>query len=165
MINIIGSCVVGIVIGSALGVMVMNTRNKVEKKVMEEIKKNNSILRQWLIYKQSGVGIDTILKENNIKTVAIYGMGEMGRNIIRDLYDSDIIIKYGIDRNKIGEFCKVNVKKLCECKEKPDLVINSIIRTPDKSVIEKKVKEKLGCRVVSLDELIFNYVFPKNQNI
>ena len=134
-------------------------KRDLEKKeqIYSGIKKNEEVLNQWLIFKQAGIGLDKILKEQNVKTVAIYGMGIMGRHVLRELINSDIVIKYGLDNKRMTPINGIPVKSLREELEIPDLIINSVLKIPDKENIEREIQEVVGCRVISLDTLLFNY--------
>lgn len=135
-----------------------------KEQIYSGIKKNEDVLNQWLVFKQAGIGLDKILKEQNIKTVAIYGMGIMGRHVLRELISSDIVIKYGLDNKKMTPIDGIPVKSLREELEIPDLIINSVLKIPDKENIEKEIQEVVGCRVISLDTLLFNYSYLNKEN-
>lgn len=148
-----------------LGFFIAYKRKKKELKKKDEnymrVKNNEDVLNQWLIYKQRGVNLDDILQEKNIKTVAVYGMAIMGRNVVRELKDTEIFVQYGMDNKKMEPYEGVVIAPLNDNMEKVDLVINTVLHQPEKDKVEKKVLEILGCRVISLDDLIFNYTLPE----
>ena len=54
-------------------------------------------LYQWLLVRQDKVEIADYFKENGYQRVAIYGMGELGRLLLKELRDTGIEIPYVID--------------------------------------------------------------------
>lgn len=60
----------------------------------------------WMENKIAGKELSEYLKNKNIKTVAVYGLGYIGDLVIRDLLKSSINIKYGIDMDtyKAGKY-------------------------------------------------------------
>lgn len=149
--------VISFIMGYIVACLIKKRDLEKKEQIYSGIKKNEEVLNQWLIFKQAGIGLDKILKEQNVKTVAIYGMGIMGRHVLRELINSDIVIKYGLDNKRMTPINGIPVKSLREELEIPDLIINSVLKIPDKENIEREIQEVVGCRVISLDTLLFNY--------
>lgn len=115
--------------------------------------KNNQMISEWLWAKQMGKQLNEILIEDKIKTVAIYGFSKMGKLLYHELENSDILVKYAIDkRDLICELQPIVVYKPCE--ELPN--VDAIIVTPVIDYIEIKtfLESKLKCHVFSLENLI-----------
>lgn len=149
--------VISFIMGYIVACLIKKRDLEKKEQIYSGIKKNEEVLNQWLIFKQAGIGLDKILKEQNVKTVAIYGMGIMGRHVLRELVNSDIVIEYGLDNKRMTPIDGIPVKSLREELEIPDLIINSVLKIPDKENIEREIQEVVGCRVISLDTLLFNY--------
>ena len=49
--------------------------------------------------KQEGKSLVEYFEYNNIKSIAIYGMKELGERLVKELEGSEIEIKYIIDQN------------------------------------------------------------------
>lgn len=156
--------VISFIIGYIMSCLIKKRDLEKKEQIYSGIKKNEEVLNQWLVFKQVGIGLDKILKEQNIETVAIYGMGIMGRHILRELINSDIVIRYGLDNKRMTPIDGIPVKSLRDELEKPDAVINSVLKMPDKENIEKEIQEVVGCRVISLDTLLFNYSYLNKEN-
>lgn len=60
------------------------------------------ILLKWWKIKQSGHCLDEYFKKNNINSIAIYGMADIGCCLYDELENSEIEIKYLIDKNPGG---------------------------------------------------------------
>ncbi len=59
-----------------------------------------NLLDRWLSCKEQGYELVGFLKENNIKSVAIYRMGKIGNHLKYELDESGIEIKYVIDEEE-----------------------------------------------------------------
>lgn len=54
---------------------------------------------KWLKVKQKGHNLAEYFKRNGIRSIAIYGMATMGKRLYDELEDSEIEIKYLLDKN------------------------------------------------------------------
>lgn len=120
---------------------------------MNGLQKNLDMLNQWLILKQMNISLDSILKQKNIHTIAIYGMGINGRHLIRELEKSEVKVCYGIDTKVKGSYKAVPVYKLGKGAPSVDAVVNTV--SYDEQNIRKALQQYYTCSIFSLDELIF----------
>lgn len=58
------------------------------------------IFSKWLWIKERGVSFEEYFKKKHIKSIAIYGLGSLGKHFYQELKDSSIEIKYVIDKRK-----------------------------------------------------------------
>lgn len=79
-----------------------NTGNSFQVELLqkenERYKKNWMMLESWLCLKEKGVRFERYFMNRGIKTIAIYGMGLMGRHLFFELLGSNIEVAYGIDQ-------------------------------------------------------------------
>ena len=61
---------------------------------------NQNLLNAWLTLKFNGNNLEKYFIENNVKNIAIYGMGFLGNHLLKELKDSIIEVSYIIDKNK-----------------------------------------------------------------
>lgn len=61
-----------------------------------------SIALKWLAIRQKEHSLSEYFEQNNIQTIAIYGMGVLGCRLYDELENSTIQIKYLLDRNPNG---------------------------------------------------------------
>ena len=95
----------------------------------EKWKKQFMILSDWMFLKQHGVGLGSYLETFDFKTSAIYGYGELGKNLAFELRDSAVSVKYFLDRNADFLFADtVPVYKLEDNPEKVDVVVITLLR-------------------------------------
>lgn len=60
------------------------------------------ILLKWMEIRQSGRNLEEYFKAKNIRSIAIYGMAELGRRLYDELENGDVEVKYILDRNPCG---------------------------------------------------------------
>lgn len=148
----------GAVAGVAAG---ETTIGKARKKAMHKIEEDNikfyefySILLQWVHMHNEGKKIGTYLKNCGYHTVAIYGMKELGEELLYELKDSEVEVKYAIDKNADNLFVETDVYRPDEDLEAVDVVIVTAVHWFDD--IEKDMKKKLGCPILSLEDVVFD---------
>ena len=61
---------------------------------------NIEILTQWLMLARKGMRMSRVLEEKQIKNIAIYGCGILGRQLYEELADSSIEVRYFIVKNR-----------------------------------------------------------------
>lgn len=154
----------GIVIGAFFGMIIgvaadsVIGRMKLNKKVVEKDKKISkfktyyNILNQWMMSIHENKRIDTYFINNGYKTIAIYGMGGLGSRLYEELKDSEIEVRYAIDKNAAYTYSEIEVKSLEDDLEEVDLVVVTAFPFED---IEDELKEKIGYPIVSLEEVIY----------
>lgn len=113
-----------------------------------------NILLEWLAIKQEGSSIDSYFSTHNYHRIAIYGMGELGVRLLKELESSDIEVVCAIDKGIPCEEVNVEVKKPGEPVEDIDAVV--VTATFAFWEIQKSVSEYLDCPVVSLEDVIFD---------
>ncbi len=127
----------------------MDAVNK-RQKMIEEF---YHIFDQWLTLYEEGVGVDSILIGYKYYNVAIYGMGTMAMHLIAALKESQVSIKYIIDKNSADFYTDVKVVSLEEVKEPVDVIICTCIDENYETI--KQLSERLNCSVVSLADIVF----------
>ena len=111
-----------------------------------------NVMLEWMKKKQEGKTISNVLGKYGFYSVAIYGMGEMANVLIIDLKNTDINVKYGIERDYRGKRFGKEVLSIQDKLEDVDaIIITPIFYTNEiKEDLLKKTKKPLIC----LDEVI-----------
>lgn len=151
-----GMIAISIIIGIITGiVMIMRFCEKVLKKEFKRANKNGYIFRKvckWLRAEQSRQTIDLKLMERQISEVAIYGKGEMGKCLIKELENSNVKIKYLVDKDSNSNEFQY------KCYHPEDLLpeVQAIIVTPiyQFDEIAAELKYSGNVQIISLEELI-----------
>lgn len=120
---------------------------------VDKFKGYYNMLNQWLILKQEGKSLDEYFKKNNYKTVAIYGMGEMGNRLYDELKDSDIEVKYAVDQNAASTYSELEVVDKDDCFDDVDVMVVTATFAFDE--IEEEISSKCSFPLVSLDDVVY----------
>lgn len=120
---------------------------------VEKLKEFYNILNQWLILKQEGKSLAEYFEQNHYKTVAIYGMKELGERLYDELKDSDIQVKYAIDRNADQIYAEVDVVTPDDGLAEVDVVVVTALHYYDE--IEGMIADKVDCPVVSIEDVVY----------
>lgn len=113
-----------------------------------------NILLEWLAMKQEGKSIASYFMNHNYQRIAIYGMGELGIRLLKELEPSGIEVVCGIDKGIPCEEVNIEVKKPGEPVEDIDAVV--VTATFAFWEIQKSVQEYMDCPVISLEDVIFD---------
>ncbi len=112
------------------------------------------IFYNWLKLKNEGKTLQSFFDDNYIKTLAIYGMGELGRQLYKELQVLNVNILYAIDKNaaNIEEIDGLKIVTPDEKLEKVDAVLVTPVHFYYE--IEKMLDEKGISNVISLEDVV-----------
>lgn len=108
---------------------------------------------QWLRIRQEGKTLVEYFEKNEYKTVAIYGMKELGERLYDELEGSDIKVKYIIDKNADQIYADVDVITPDEKLEPVDVIVVTALYYFDE--IEEMLSDKVDYPVVSLEDILY----------
>lgn len=80
---------------------------------------------KWLEIKQKDVRIDECLHSRGYRTVAIYGMSDMGKSLAKELSGGLVRVIYGIDKRAESLDCEIKVFLPSDKLEKVDVILNT----------------------------------------
>ncbi len=110
------------------------------------------IMDRLLALKEDNLSLSDLLKEKNIFSVAVYGVGMVGRHIIRELSDGGIDIVCAIDRKNVSDEFKFPVVKPDERIPKVDAVI--VTPSYDFQNIKRQLRQKGVHKIISIETLL-----------
>ncbi len=108
---------------------------------------------QWLQIRQEGKTLVEYFTKNGYKTVAVYGMKELGERLIDELKGSGVTVSYAIDKNADSIYAEVDVLTPDEELAEVDVVVVTAITYFDE--IEEMLCEKVDCPIVSLEDILY----------
>ncbi len=124
----------------------------------DSVRKNQEIIRiydVWMMVNGLGKSIGQFLKEQGIKSVAIYGMETLGVRVYYELLKTnEIEVKYALDQNPQIQIPGIKIYK-------PDMRLNiaidAVIVTDLRSYDDVSVNLKKNgySRVIALDEMLY----------
>jgi len=147
--------ITSIISATAIWKCYKNEKNEVTSVGADRFEIGFQIFNKWLKLKNQGKSLKPYFEDNDLKTVAIYGVGGLGERLFEDLKSLDINVIYAIDRvagmKHIEGLHIVGIED--ELKD-----VDAIIVTPvqDFYAIEKVLEEKTDSEIISLEDIV-NY--------
>ncbi len=120
---------------------------------VDKFKNYYNMLNHWLKLKYEGKELCTWFIDKNIKTIAIYGMGEMGNRLYDALRGSNIKVSYAIDKAAGYSYSEVKVYDIGNDLPAVDAIV--VTATFAYNSIREKLGKVINCRVVNLEEIIY----------
>ena len=148
------SMVFGASAGLAASGVVQNKKTAKHQDDVRKLCEFYDLLIQWLSIKQENRSLETYLLEKGYKTVAIYGMKELGERLYDELKDSKVEVKYAIDKNADNVYADVDVLTPDDSLEEVDAIIVTAIHYYDE--IEEMLEERMDCPILSLEDIVYD---------
>ena len=124
------------------------------KRKNEKFKAFYDILVRWHMIRGTGNVVEKYLLDRGYKSIAIYGMKELGVILFEELKDSAVSVKYAIDRNA-SSICRGDIRIVTPDSEMDavDAVVVTVIQSFDE--IKDSVYGVLKCPVISIEDILF----------
>lgn len=153
----IGAALVGTlgVAGVSSCLIIYKNRIKFLESKNVKFKKYYNLLDEWMKQSRKGRKIENYLMAQDLKKIAIYGLGEIGQRLYEELCDSDITIVKGIDQFDNSEI-DIDIIEPCDVRQIVGLA-DAIIVTAvaDYDEICKNLSD-VDIKIISLEEIVFN---------
>lgn len=119
-------------------------------------RKITNCLDYWMYLKEKQISLAKYLERFSVKTVAVYGLGILGKHLLEEFNDSSIEIKYIIDQKSDLKHPEYKIIHPIQIDEIGDNV-DAIIITPvwEFETIYKDIKAKTDVKIFSIEEIIF----------
>lgn len=148
-------------IGATLGGTVYLNKKSLqeEKKLQEKYRSYYELTYNWLQNKNDGKKLQEYFIENNINNVAIYGRGTLGELFYKEIKNTDIDIRYFIDKNveEVYDYeANIPIIGIEHIREQDE--VDAIVITPifDYDEIKKELEMKGVMSVIlSLEDVIY----------
>lgn len=140
-------------------VHLMRRINRLEKLINEKdlrIQKFVSyfyLFDRWITLKEQKNSIEKILKNKDYNSIAIYGLGAMGKHIYEDLKNSDVKVDYAIDVCAGSIYSDLKIFSMDYDLPKVDAVVVTVTYSFNK--IKKQLQDKVDCPIINLEDLLF----------
>ena len=151
-VGVLGA-VAGVVVGAAAVNKLSGNTVEAKSEKADKFKGYYNMLNQWLILKQEGKSLETYFTDNGYKTVAIYGMGEMGNRLYEELKDTTVEVKYAVDKNAMGIYSELEIVDNENTFSPVDVMVVTATFAFDE--IENELQDKIDCPIVSLDDVVY----------
>lgn len=121
---------------------------------LDALKKRYVILRSLLNLISESRDLKIFFEKQNIKNVAIYGMGDVGVILYKLFKKEHVNVICGIDRDiskKVDGLEVIPLEKIHEDNEIDAVIVTNNI---DRSIIVNRIKEYINCKIFTIDEVI-----------
>lgn len=152
-ISTAASMMIGVVAGGTAAGTVSSKRMKEMTQKAAKVHQLYMAFDQWLRIRQEGRTLAEYFKNHNYKTVAIYGMKELGERLYDELEDSDITVRYIIDKNADAIYADVDVVTPDAELEDVDVIVVTALYYFGE--IEEMLSEKVNCPIISLEDILY----------
>ncbi len=125
------------------------------RKKIKKIQKLYMIANKWLSLEVCGKQLDGVIAQNGYKTIALYGMGDLGQRLSEKFNVSEKVdVLYAIDQNAENLSMILPVYSFEEALqlEKPDLIIVTIYCS-DGSLVDL-LRKNFSCQVWTIEDLL-----------
>lgn len=151
---------IGLFLGIFIGIIFTRVigakeRERYRESVESRLDKMTSfyfLLIKWLSLSQKGDKLARYFVGQGYRTVAIYGMKELGVSLFEELRDSGIDVVYGIDKDADNIYVPLDIYKPEEPLKMVDVVVVTAVTYFDD--IKKQLEKHINCPIVSLKEVI-----------
>ena len=110
------------------------------------------ILNKWMYLKEADKNISEYFLKNNYKKIGLYGLGHLGQHLLEELKDSQIEVRYIVDKKGEIPGCNIPVQKPEEDLDQVDAIIVTV--TTEYNEIKNQLKDKVKCPIISLKEVV-----------
>lgn len=125
------------IIGGLVGVgglvcFVAGWQQKCIERWKEQAEKNRAmfiIMDQWANLRQEGRNLEEYFIKNGYLRIAVYGMGVVGKRLIKELKNSKIQVVYGIDKNEDMVYTDLDVLTMNDELIKVDAVVVTVVKS------------------------------------
>lgn len=149
--------------GIAGGVLGASTVSYTSKKTTGRIEEKRlkmtefyHVLERWLFLRQEGRSLVEYFDRYAYKTVAIYGMKELGERLYDELKGTDIEVKYAIDKNANQMVSDISIVTLQDSLEQVDVIVVTAIHYFND--IERELSEIVDCPIVSIEDVVYELI-------
>lgn len=139
--------------GAGAAVQMMSKKTKQQKEYADKHLNLYLLMNQWVKVKQDNKSMADYLKEEGFKEIAIYGMNYVGETLLKELQDSGIDVKYGIDKNANSICSDIHVVTPEEELETVDAVIVTAVTYFYE--IDESLSNKIDCPILSLEDILY----------
>lgn len=144
------------ILNNRMGLPTTNMKKDIRNEKLLHILDRNSLiagcLDSWMTLKEKGINPAEYLKRYKYNTIAVYGMGILGRHLLYDLEQAGINIAYIIDRRVELKHPRLEIKSVEDVSDDVDAVVVTAIAEFDD--IYEVLRRRINSAILSIAELL-----------
>ncbi|MFG6367705.1 MAG: hypothetical protein K1W16_04650 [Lachnospiraceae bacterium] len=147
---------VGIIGTAIIWKIITKAGRTIERKnrLIDKYKLYYCLNNKWISLKESQKRVSKYFVYNQMESIAVYGLGDVGLNFCDEVMKDGIKVKYAFDGNLIRYDSYIPIRKLEDELEEVDAIVVTI---PDEfEAIKDMLKEKFTCPIIAIDEIIYS---------
>lgn len=148
----ITSFLLGSILGGMKAKLKINTELDKSNDEINKFREFYGILNYWLTLKEENQCLETFFVQHNYKTVAIYGMKDLGIHLLEELKDTSVQVKYGIDKNANCIYTDIDVYASFDNLPKVDVIVVTAVHYFDQ--IKEELSRYVDIPVISLADVL-----------
>lgn len=152
-ISTVFAAMIGAIGGAAALNKLMSKSTEIKDKNVEKFRGYYNVLNEWMILKQKGKSLENYFLSHDYKTIAIYGVGELGNRLYDELKETSIEIAYAIDKNSSMGLEGVEVVNPDDDLREVDVIVVTTIFAYNE--IEELLHAKMTSPIVSLEDVVY----------
>ena len=149
---------------ASIGIIIMLWR-RLYRKYLNKVSMSNeygnkmkrfySLLIEWMKLKQEGRNLAEYFYDRGYKSIAIYGMKELGKLLLEELKESNVTVRYAIDRmaDSLKNEDTIEIKGLNGRFEGIDVVVVTAIQYFNE--IEQDISGMTDAEIISLEDAVY----------
>lgn len=109
------------------------------------------LMCRWTMDAQKGMKPVDYLIKRSWYSVAVYGVGDVGKCLLSELADSAVTVKYVIDRRQL----ELDLPVYTPEDDLPAVDCIIVTAVTEYGEISRRLKKKLDCQVISIEDIIY----------
>lgn len=111
------------------------------------------VLDKWLCLLQHGKSIIDYFHRENIKSICIYGMQELGERLYEELVMGDITVVAVIDKNPYNVYYDIDITSIDNIPQCEAVVVTAFFYFDE---IKRELLTHTNSNIISLEDIVYN---------
>jgi len=122
-----------------------------QEKKIQRLNGMYEMCSRWMLLKEKEMSISKFFFDNQIHSVAVYGMGRIGRTLVQDLIKDNVNVKYGIDVNNDRISCIIPVYGLKNTLPEVEMIVVTVAAYEQ---VKQDLKGLTSAKIISFEDLL-----------
>lgn len=145
------AAIFGYMIGKKRTYAIIGNEMYKQRKKINSLNFLYEVCSRWMLTIESGVKVSDFFYKNSIETVAIYGMGKIGKTLEKHLRENGVNIKYGIDIHKEKIKSDIPIYNLEDDLPRVSMIVVTVWSL---DVVRRDLTGKSDAKIVSIEDIL-----------